>query len=123
VIAMADAIDPASINCYHAHVYYDGGSRETAARIREEIERRFKAEMGRWRDAPVGPHPQAMYQVKFYPEEFARIVPWLMLNRAGLNILVHPETSDAHIDHAVNALWLGEKLKLRLEVLRNQKSG
>jgi len=120
---MADAIDPASISCYHAHVYYDGGSRETAARIREEIERKFKVEMGRWREAPVGPHPQSMYQVKFDPEEFATIVPWLMLNRAGLNILVHPETTDAYIDHAVNALWLGEKLKLRLEVLRNQKSG
>ena len=46
-----------------------------------------------------------------------------MLNRAGLNILVHPETTDAYTDHAVNALWLGEKLKLRLDVLRNQKSG
>jgi len=120
---MADAIDPASISCYHAHVYYDGGSRETAARIREEIERRFKVEMGRWREAPVGPHPQSMYQVKFDPEEFARIVPWLMLNRAGLNILVHPETTDAYTDHAVNALWLGEKQKLRLEVLRDLKSG
>jgi len=120
---MADVIDPAIINCYHAHIYYDDASRDTAARIREAIERNFKVEMGRWRDAPVGPHPQPMYQVKFDPEEFGRIVPWLMLNRSGLNILVHPETTDAYTDHAVNALWLGEKLKLRLDVLRNQKSG
>ena len=62
-----------------------------------------------------------MYQVKFDPEEFARIVPWLMLNRGGLNILVHPETTDAYIDHAVNALWLGEKLMLRLDVLRGSE--
>ena len=120
---MADAIDPASISCYHAHIYYDDASRDTAARIRESIERSFKVEMGRWRDAPVGPHPQSMYQVKFEPEEFARIVPWLMLNRAGLSILVHPETTDAYTDHAVNALWLGEKLNLRLDVLRGLKSG
>jgi len=59
--------------------------------------------------------------VKFNPEEFARVVPWLMLNRAGLNILVHPETRDAYTDHALNALWLGEKLKLRLGVLRKHK--
>jgi DOPA 4,5-dioxygenase len=78
--------------------------------------------MGRWRDEPVGPHPQPMYQVKFDPEEFARIVPWLMLNRDGLNILVHPETTDAYTDHAVSALWLGEKLALRLDVLRNLKA-
>jgi DOPA 4,5-dioxygenase len=114
---MADAIDPSIISCYHAHIYYDEASRGTAARLREVIERSFKVEMGRWREEPVGPHPQAMYQVKFDPEEFARIVPWLMLNRDGLNILVHPETTDAFTDHAVNALWLGEKLKLRLDVL------
>jgi aromatic ring-cleaving dioxygenase len=123
VIAMADAIDPAVINCYHAHIYYDDASRDTAARIRAKIERKFKVEMGRWRDEPVGPHPQPMYQVKFDPDEFARLVPWLMLNRDGLNILVHPETTDSYTDHALNALWLGEKLALRLDVLRNLKSG
>jgi aromatic ring-cleaving dioxygenase len=119
---MPDAIDPATINCYHAHIYYDGASRDTAAGLREAVERSFRVEMGRWRDEPVGPHPQSMYQVKFDPGEFAKIVPWLMLNRAGLNILVHPETTDAYTDHAVNALWLGEKLKLRLDFLRNQTS-
>ena len=121
-ITHSDAIDPAIINCYHAHIYYDDTSRDTAAHLREAIARSFKVEMGRWRDAPVGPHPQSMYQVKFNPEGFAKIVPWLMLNRAGLNILVHPETTDAYTDHAVNALSLGEKLKLRLNVLRNLKN-
>lgn len=72
---MPDAIDPAIISCYHAHIYYDDASRETAARLRETIERNFKVEMGRWRDQPVGLHSQSMYQVKFNPEEFARIVP------------------------------------------------
>jgi aromatic ring-cleaving dioxygenase len=119
---MAATVEPSIIKCYHAHIYYDDASRSTAARIREDIERSFKVEMGRWREEPVGPHPQPMYQVKFDPGEFAKIVPWLMLNRAGLNILVHPETTDAYTDHAVNALWLGDKLKLRLDVLRNIKS-
>jgi aromatic ring-cleaving dioxygenase len=119
---IAATADTSIIKCYHAHIYYDGASRNTAARIHEEIGRSFKVELGRWRDDPVGPHPQPMYQVKFDPDEFARIVPWLMLNRAGLNILVHPETTDAYTDHAVNALWLGEKLTLRLDVLRNIKS-
>jgi len=119
---MADAFDPAIISCYHAHIYYDDASRDAAALLRESIERTFKVEMGRWREEPVGPHPQSMYQVKFNPDEFAKIVPWLMLNRTGLNILVHPETTDAYTDHATNALWLGEKLKLRLDILRNLKS-
>ncbi len=115
---MPQAIDPQKIRGYHAHVYYDPNSRDAAADLRDKIEHTFKVEMGRWREEPVGPHPQAMYQVKFAPDEFARIVPWLMLNRAGLAILVHPETGDDYIDHAANALWLGDKLTLRLEVLK-----
>jgi aromatic ring-cleaving dioxygenase len=110
--------DPAKIHGYHAHIYYDSGSRDTAARLREAIERNFEVVMGRWRDEPVGPHPQSMYQVKLAPSEFGRVVPWLMLNRNGLTVLVHPETDDAYLDHAENSLWLGQKLSLRLDVLR-----
>jgi len=115
-----EPIDPAKIRGYHAHVYYDDASRETAAQIRQQVEAAFAVEMGRWRDEPVGPHPQAMYQVKFAPGEFQRIVPWLMLNRGGLTVLVHPDTGDAYADHSESALWLGDKLKLRLDVLRRQ---
>ena len=110
--------DPSTIRFYHAHIYYDESSRAVAARLRDEIERRFEVVMGRWRDEPVGPHPQSMYQVKFNPGEFVRIVPWLMLNRSGLTILVHPETDNAYLDHAENALWLGQKLDLRLDTLK-----
>jgi len=111
-------IDTAKIEDYHAHVYYDAGSRKTAARLRNTIERTFHVEMGRWREEPVGPHPQSMYQVKFARREFPRIVPWLMLNRGGLRILVHPNTGNAYKDHAINALWLGKPLRLRLACLR-----
>ena len=112
-------IDPTKIEDYHAHIYYNAGTRQVAAQIRESIEKTFTAELGRWHDTPIGPHPQAMYQVKFATAEFSRIVPWLMLNRRGLNILVHPNTGDAFEDHATHALWLGDKLPLRLEILRD----
>lgn len=120
---MSEAKNPASITGYHAHIYYDAPSRERAARIRELIESNFKVVMGRWRDIPVGPHPQAMYQVAFGTEEFARIVPWLMLKRDGLTVLVHPETGDAYADHAIHPLWLGEKLQLNVEMLKNLPKG
>jgi len=119
---MLESIDPAKIRGYHAHVYYDPSSRERAAQVRQQVEDTFVVEMGRWRDEPVGPHPQAMYQIKFAPGEFQRIVPWLMLNRAGLPVLVHPDTGDAYTDHAESALWLGEKLKLRLDFLSRSPS-
>ena len=117
-MSTAEFADSDKIKGYHAHVYYDQDSRESAARVREALEGSFQVVMGRWRDEPVGPHPQSMYQVKFEPSEFARIVPWLMLNRSGLTILVHPETDNAYLDHAQNALWLGRKLELRLDGLK-----
>ncbi len=54
----------------------------------------FTVTLGRWHDVLVGPHRQSMYQVAFAREEFPRLVPWLMLNREGLSILVHPLTGD-----------------------------
>ena len=116
---MEAIIDPAKIESYHAHVYYsDVVSREAAAAVREALKQRFELELGHWHDKPIGPHPLPMYQVSFATSEFARIVPWLMLNRNGLTILVHPNTDDGYRDHAEGALWLGAKLELRFDILR-----
>ena len=38
-------------------------------------------------------------------EEFGKVVPWLMLNREGLSVLVHPSTGDGYGDHLVRSLW------------------
>ena len=103
---------------YHAHVYYDGSSRDAAARVREGLGSRFNVQLGRWHDEPVGPHPTSMYQVIFAPRDFGEIVQWLMINREGLTVLVHPSTGDGSGDHLERSLWLGEKLKLKEDVLR-----
>jgi aromatic ring-cleaving dioxygenase len=66
--------------------------------------------MGRWHETPVGPHTQPMYQVAFEAKQFPEIVPWLLLNRNGLTVLVHPETGNDFDDHVHNSLWLGEVL-------------
>jgi len=118
---MADAfIDPGAIGGYHAHIYYDPArTREVAARVREGIGVAFPhATLGSWHDDAVGPHTVAMYQVAFSAEEFAALVPWLMLNRQGLDVLVHPLAGNAYDDHTVFAMWLGDKLPLRLDVLK-----
>jgi aromatic ring-cleaving dioxygenase len=114
--------DIAAITSYHAHIYYDpAATREAASRIRNAIAERFPmAQLGRWHDVPVGPHPIAMYQVAFAVEDFPRLVPWLMLNRGELVILVHPNTDDEYEDHAHHAVWLGAKLPLRLEILKRR---
>lgn len=107
-----------AIQGFHAHIYYQPESRTTAAQIREALGNQFVVQLGRWHDQPIGPHPQSMYQVAFAPDQFAQIVPWLMLNRSGLDILVHAETGDDLADHTDHALWLGNKLALNLDALR-----
>jgi aromatic ring-cleaving dioxygenase len=112
--------DPEAIREYHAHIYYDPTkTRDRAARLRERVAAEFPAAvLGRWHDALVGPHPQSMYQIAFPREMLAAFVPWLMLNRDGLTVLLHPETGDDYVDHTDHAAWFGAVLPLRLEMFR-----
>jgi DOPA 4,5-dioxygenase len=103
------------IKGYHAHIYYDRDTKDAAARVREGLGAGFRVQLGSWHDEPVGPHLKAMYQAVFSPEEFGKIVPWLMLHREGLSVLVHPRLGMA-MEIIWNALWLGEKLKLNESV-------
>jgi aromatic ring-cleaving dioxygenase len=108
----------AAIHSYHAHVYYDPArTRSVAEALRQRIGERFVVQLGRWHDVPVGPHTAAMYQVAFGTEVFAAFVPWLMLNRGGLDVLVHPNTLAPCDDHLRHALWLGARLALKEAVL------
>lgn len=110
---------PETITGWHAHVYYDPAqTRAAAAVLREGIATRFPAAvLGRWHDTPVGPHPGAMYQVAFAPEMLAEVLAFLALNRAGLTVLVHPETGRARADHTEHALWMGAILPLAVSRL------
>jgi aromatic ring-cleaving dioxygenase len=105
---------------YHAHIYFDGpDERALAAALRDRLASLFPAaRLGAWHDRPVGPHTLPMYQVAFLPALFPTLVPWLMLNRTGLSVLVHPETGDDVTDHAEHAAWLGRPLALDLDFLR-----
>jgi aromatic ring-cleaving dioxygenase len=114
--------DADRIRSFHAHIYYDPRTKPAAETLRQAIAARFSTELGLWHDEPVGPHPVSMYQVAFAPEEFGRFVPWLMLNRNGLDVLVHPQTGNAYTDHTEHASWLGAKLPLRLDVLRRDRA-
>jgi len=116
--APAAAKDIGAITEYHAHIYYDPAtSRDRAERLRERVAAQFpQAKLGRWHDELVGPHPQSMYQVAFPTGMLGKFVPWLMLNRDGLTVLLHPETGDAYTDHSAHAAWFGAVLPLRLGV-------
>jgi DOPA 4,5-dioxygenase len=116
-----DTAEHGTIEGYHAHVYYTPETKAVAAHIREEVGKAFSVTLGRWHDESVGPHPGSTYQVAFAKDEFARLVPWLMLHREGLSILVHPLTGDEYEDHANFSLWLGPAHPLRLDVLERRR--
>ena len=108
-----------SINGYHAHIYYrNEAEKAEAAVLRSQLTQNFTVTPGRWRDEPVGPHPLPMYQIAFEAGEFSRLVPWLMLNRRDLTVLVHPETGNDVPDHRDHPIWMGEKLPLDIEFLK-----
>jgi aromatic ring-cleaving dioxygenase len=109
--------NPSDITDYHAHIYYDPAlSRDRAEHLRKRVAEVFpSAKLGRWHDELVGPHPQSMYQIAFPTRMLAAFVPWLMLNRDGLTVLLHPETGDDLTDHTAHAAWFGAVLPLRLE--------
>jgi aromatic ring-cleaving dioxygenase len=115
---MTDASEPVQVKGYHAHVYYDAATRPVAERLRETIGRKFAVEYGRFSDEPIGPHPVSQFNIIFKTDEFQHVVPWLMLNREGLDVLVHPLTDSSYDDHSKNALWLGAPVPLRLDILR-----
>ena len=108
-----------SISGYHIHIYYAEAEGPAAARaLRDSLAARFEVALGMWRETAGGPHPTPMFQVNFATPLFAEIVPWLMLNRGGLDVLVHPETGDDVADHGDFALWLGQVLPIDFEAVR-----
>jgi len=112
--------DTALISGYHAHVYFDADSKDTARALRVQISNEFEIEMGRFHEKEVGPHPRWSYQVAFKPDIFARLVPWLALNRNGLTIFLHPDTGNDLEDHRDHAIWFGEVLPLKLELFEDR---
>jgi aromatic ring-cleaving dioxygenase len=110
-------VEPTRITDYHIHVYYDPESRERAALLRQWVQERFQARMGSWHDVPVGPHVTAMYQIQFAPDQFSTLVPFVMMNRMGLTVLLHPQSGRPRDDHTINASWMGAVLPVKTDVL------
>jgi len=109
---------------YHAHIYYDPEkTRGVAERVCAAVDEKFRVEIDGFRDEPRGPHPISNVLVVFKPDQFEHVVPYLMLNRDGLDVLVHPLTLDAVEDHNSYAIWLGNPVELKLHTLPRGRGG
>ena len=110
-------VSASAIRGYHAHVYFDAGSRATAQALCEGAAALFPLKMGRMHDQPVGPHPDGSCQLAFKAALFGEVIPWLAMNRGSLVVFIHPITGQDLIDHRDRALWLGAVRPLDLSVL------
>jgi DOPA 4,5-dioxygenase len=99
-----DIVDTSSIRGYHAHVYFAASTSNVAEALREEIAARFEVDVGKVHHRAIGPHSQPMFRLAFGSDQLATILPWLILNRSGLDILVHPCTDDEIADHTARPL-------------------
>ena len=109
---------------YNAHIYYDPTStRAVAEGVCAALGAQCQVEIEAFRDTPSGPHPSANVLVIFTPDQFAHVVPYLMVHRDGLDVLVHPLTEDAVEDHSSYAIWLGNPVELKLHTLPRGRGG
>ena len=111
---MTAIAEPVKIDGYHAHVYYNAETRPRAAKLRETIAATLGFDVRELSDEPRGPHPVPQFRFSFTTAQFEKVVPWLMLNRQGLDVLVHPLTDNSYDDHSRYAVWLGNPVTLRL---------
>ncbi|KAL8659457.1 MAG: hypothetical protein Q9226_000416 [Calogaya cf. arnoldii] len=73
-------------------------------------------------DKPIGPHPLPMFEVDLStPAQFGAFIPWLAIHHGPLSVLIHPNTGNAHLDHTKNAVWIGDKLGLSLDVFNKEE--
>ncbi|KXL45023.1 hypothetical protein M433DRAFT_154691 [Acidomyces richmondensis BFW] len=106
---------------FDVHIYYVGESEtKFAAALHERIRREFpELRTYRFWDRPVGPHPVSMFEVNlFTPEQFGAFVPWLVIHRGPLSVLVHPNTGDDIRDHTQRSIWMGQPYPLQIGLLR-----
>ena len=102
---------------YHAHVYFESEQLTTACRLHQRLASDFPVEVGRIFTSPIGPHHKPMFQVLFTAQCFASLVPWLLRNRQGLDVLIHGVSGDDLRDHTELVMWLGKSHELDLSVL------
>ncbi len=103
---------------YHAHVYFDAREESRALEVRSGVHERFGVPVGTVHRQPVGPHTKAMFQILISTAELGEVLFWLMQHRGELSVLIHGDTGDDYVDHTQHVAWLGEPVKINLDLFR-----
>lgn len=95
---------------FHAHVYFDRDSRDSAIALQGAFTKFAPVGVRVYPpiDRPIGPHPTPMFEIDFNHAHFHAVVTWLMLNHGEHSVLVHPITGDDMKDHFEFPIWIGK---------------
>lgn len=108
------------------HVYYDEATRDESSRLREKLLSDFPEFLAEGAiivkklptETAIGPHYDLFWEADVARiDAFARVLSWFVLNHGNLSVLIHPQTGWDKLDHTERALWLGEKKRLKVDVL------
>lgn len=103
-----------NIDLYHAHVYFDSGTRREAESLRRLLlkQRYPLVYTGKLREGAHGPHPVGAFEIHFRADLYEAMHEFFTHFRGSLRVLIHVLTGDDHHDHAAGAVWLGAQIPL-----------
>ena len=105
---------------YHAHIYFELAEKALASQVRANIINELPrlTYQGQLIPMPIGPHPKPMFEIHIATADIHCAMASIDALRQGLSVLIHPVQHDEVAAHTQGARWLGEKLPLNLEVLK-----
>ena len=108
---------------YHAHIYWENEAQKTVAMELRLTLHDFGCSLGRIRHESVGPHRFPMYQASYGEGIQSKVESFLEAYSSGISILLLENIGQDHLrDHTEGARWIGKKLPLDLDFLRNLNS-
>ena len=105
---------------YHAHIYFTLDEMALASQVRENILKALPqlSYTGQLIPIPIGPHPKPMFEIHIPAANINYAMASIDALRQGLSVLIHPVQHDEMAAHTIDSRWLGEKLPLNLEILK-----
>ena len=105
---------------YHAHIYFTLDEMALATRVRENIIKELPqlTYKGQLIPIPIGPHPKPMFEIHIPAANINYAMARINALRQGLSVLIHPVQHDEMAAHTSDSRWLGEKLPLNLDILK-----
>lgn len=108
------------MSIFHAHIYFEPNTRESASALREKAEIELKQKIlniSRLIDRPIGPHPKPMFEIDFKEEDLGALYIWLREHHGPHSVLIHKNVSPEIPEHTIFATWIGTCLPLDLSKL------